>query len=368
MWRGDFDGLAAPLADGHRVVAAGGCDYYPGSRAAAPSVSLAVTRLRVAGEGDLLAQLERLRRSLHTEGLFEPQKRLARRATPTDPSLLDGPGGESLQVVAHGSYTPGDPLDVTVRHVPFVPEAAVMGDHVPPSLLAVSASLLCLAVLAVWAPRGLRASWRRRRRMRPRLGRVEGAELRVPVALRAGTAAVLLRGGAAAGVFGTALAGVSAGMAVVGPFLLVALAWMLVPAATGLAIGALYRYAERAPVKIRPPARVRVLPRGAVQLLRASALVIGIAGGFAAIGWEENGSRPPSALTGAGTAVVVDTWTAQTRSGHCLGRALVAYTAAELPYRTTLEVECDDLPVLEEAGRIDVRWYPAAPEHVRWVR
>ena len=34
------------------------------------------TRLRVAGEGDLLAQLEQLRRRLHAEGLFEPQKAL----------------------------------------------------------------------------------------------------------------------------------------------------------------------------------------------------------------------------------------------------------------------------------------------------
>ena len=33
--------------------------------------------LRVAGEGDLLAQMERLRRALHAEGLTEPQKRLA---------------------------------------------------------------------------------------------------------------------------------------------------------------------------------------------------------------------------------------------------------------------------------------------------
>src|SRR5215216_5903798 len=76
MWRRDFDALSAPLADGQRVVAAGGCDYYPGSRAASPSFSFAVEEVRVAGEGDLLAQLERLRRALHAEGLFEPQKRL----------------------------------------------------------------------------------------------------------------------------------------------------------------------------------------------------------------------------------------------------------------------------------------------------
>ena len=75
----DFEALGiGPLADGVQVVAAGGCDYYPGSRTASPSFSFAVTDVRVAGEGDLLAQLERLRRALHAEGLFEPQKRLPR--------------------------------------------------------------------------------------------------------------------------------------------------------------------------------------------------------------------------------------------------------------------------------------------------
>jgi exonuclease VII large subunit len=38
-----------------------------------------VTALRVAGEGDLLAQLDRLRKVLDGEGLFAPQKALASR-------------------------------------------------------------------------------------------------------------------------------------------------------------------------------------------------------------------------------------------------------------------------------------------------
>ena len=65
MWREDFDKLRLEaLADGAQVVVAGGCDYYPGSRTASPSFSFAVTRLRVRREGDLLAQLEQLRRRL----------------------------------------------------------------------------------------------------------------------------------------------------------------------------------------------------------------------------------------------------------------------------------------------------------------
>ena len=43
MWREDFDALGLePLADGVQVVAAGGCDYYPGSRTASPSFSFSV--------------------------------------------------------------------------------------------------------------------------------------------------------------------------------------------------------------------------------------------------------------------------------------------------------------------------------------
>jgi exodeoxyribonuclease VII large subunit len=107
MWRGDFDALAVPLADGQRVVVAGGCDYYPGSRAASPSFSFAVTEVRLAGEGDLLAQLERLRRTLHAEGLFEPQKRLARPALPRCIGVVTGEGGKAREDVLAGLHRRG---------------------------------------------------------------------------------------------------------------------------------------------------------------------------------------------------------------------------------------------------------------------
>src|SRR5919202_1684089 len=53
MWRKDWEALDVDaLAEGARVVAAGGCDYYPRSRASSPSFSFAVTGGRAAGEGD----------------------------------------------------------------------------------------------------------------------------------------------------------------------------------------------------------------------------------------------------------------------------------------------------------------------------
>jgi exodeoxyribonuclease VII large subunit len=103
MWREDFDKLRLEaLADGAQVVVAGGCDYYPGSRTASPSFSFAVTRLRVAGEGDLLAQLEQLRRRLDAEGLFAPQKALPRPRLPRCIGVVTGESGKARDDVLAG--------------------------------------------------------------------------------------------------------------------------------------------------------------------------------------------------------------------------------------------------------------------------
>jgi exodeoxyribonuclease VII large subunit len=105
MWRDAFDALRLPegaVADGAQVVVAGGPDYYPGSRTSSPSFSFNVTVLRVAGEGDLLAQLEALRRALAAEGLFEPQKRLPRPALPRTIGVVTGETGKARDDVLAG--------------------------------------------------------------------------------------------------------------------------------------------------------------------------------------------------------------------------------------------------------------------------
>ncbi|HEX5272960.1 MAG TPA: exodeoxyribonuclease VII large subunit [Gemmataceae bacterium] len=105
MWRDAFDALglvADALTDGAQVVVAGGPDYYPGSRTSSPSFSFSVTGLRIAGEGDLLAQLEALRRSLAAEGLFEPQKLLPRAALPRCIGVITGESGKARDDVLAG--------------------------------------------------------------------------------------------------------------------------------------------------------------------------------------------------------------------------------------------------------------------------
>jgi exodeoxyribonuclease VII large subunit len=56
----------------------------------------------VAGEGDLLAQLDRLRRALHAEGLFEPQRQLERPALPRCIGVVTGEGGKARDDVLAG--------------------------------------------------------------------------------------------------------------------------------------------------------------------------------------------------------------------------------------------------------------------------
>src|SRR3954462_15001055 len=105
MWRDAFEELRLPagaLSDGGQVVVAGGPDYYAGSRTASPSFSFAISGLRLAGEGDLLAQGEVLRRTLAGEGRFEPQKRLARPALPRCIGVVTGESGKARDDVLAG--------------------------------------------------------------------------------------------------------------------------------------------------------------------------------------------------------------------------------------------------------------------------
>jgi len=105
MWRRDLEALGLPpgtLVDGAQVVVGGGCDLYVGSATSSPQFSFAVSELRVAGEGDLLARLERLRRALAAEGLCDLQRVLPRRALPRSIGVVCGEGGKARDDVLAG--------------------------------------------------------------------------------------------------------------------------------------------------------------------------------------------------------------------------------------------------------------------------
>jgi exodeoxyribonuclease VII large subunit len=98
-WRQDWEAMIARSggapAEGMQVVVAGGCDYYPGSATSSPGFSFAVLDLRVAGEGDLLARIERLRKQLDAEGLLERQKLLPRAVLPRTIGVITAEGGKA---------------------------------------------------------------------------------------------------------------------------------------------------------------------------------------------------------------------------------------------------------------------------------
>nr|WP_281381650.1 exodeoxyribonuclease VII large subunit [Conexibacter arvalis] len=102
MWRTDFDRLGVDPSDGAQVVLAGGCDYYPGSATSSPAFSFRATDMRIAGEGDLLAQVDRLRKLLAAEGLLEPQKHLPRPLLPRTIGVVCGETGKARDDVLAG--------------------------------------------------------------------------------------------------------------------------------------------------------------------------------------------------------------------------------------------------------------------------
>jgi exodeoxyribonuclease VII large subunit len=98
VWRQDWEALAGrgdTVREGMQVVVAGGCDYYPGSSTSSPSFSFGVSDLRIAGEGDLLARIDRLRKVLDAEGLLERQQRLPRPLLPRTIGVVTGEGGKA---------------------------------------------------------------------------------------------------------------------------------------------------------------------------------------------------------------------------------------------------------------------------------
>jgi exodeoxyribonuclease VII large subunit len=105
-WRGDWEAMSrragTTVREGMQVVVAGGCDYYPGSASASPSFSFHVSDLRVAGEGDLLARIDRLRKVLAAEGLLERQRRLPRPMLPRTIGVVTGEGGKARDDILAG--------------------------------------------------------------------------------------------------------------------------------------------------------------------------------------------------------------------------------------------------------------------------
>jgi exodeoxyribonuclease VII large subunit len=105
IWANELEQLKLPdgaLRDGAEFVAGGGPDYFIGSQTSSPGFSFRVTHLRLAGEGDLLARLEGLRKQLQKEGLFELQKQLARPLLPKTIGVVTAESGAARRDLLAG--------------------------------------------------------------------------------------------------------------------------------------------------------------------------------------------------------------------------------------------------------------------------
>ena len=79
-------GMEPPLTDGSRVVVHGKPSYYTGRG----TLSLRVDEIRAVGVGELLARIERLRRLLAAEGLFDPRRKRPLPFLPNTIGLITG--------------------------------------------------------------------------------------------------------------------------------------------------------------------------------------------------------------------------------------------------------------------------------------
>jgi exodeoxyribonuclease VII large subunit len=106
VWQKDWESILARAGgeggggggvpiEGMQVVVAGGCDFYPGSATSSSSFSFSVTDLRVAGEGDLLARIDRLRKTLDAEGLLQRQQLLHLPLLPRTIGVVTGESGKA---------------------------------------------------------------------------------------------------------------------------------------------------------------------------------------------------------------------------------------------------------------------------------
>ena len=97
MWRGGAQRLAFVPEDGIEVVASGKLTTYPGRS----TYQIVIERMEIAGEGALLALLEKTRQRLAAEGLFDPQRKRPLPYLPRVIGVVTSPTGAVIRDILH---------------------------------------------------------------------------------------------------------------------------------------------------------------------------------------------------------------------------------------------------------------------------
>jgi len=97
IWRTGAGALAFKPEDGAEVIATGKLTTYPGRS----KYQIVVERMELAGEGALLALLERRRKALAAEGLFDPQRKRRLPFMPRVIGVVTSPTGAVIRDILH---------------------------------------------------------------------------------------------------------------------------------------------------------------------------------------------------------------------------------------------------------------------------
>ncbi len=97
IWRGNAASLAFRPEDGAEVIATGKLTTYPGRS----KYQIVVNRMELAGEGALMALLDRRRRALAAEGLFDVGRKRPLPFLPTLIGVVTSPTGAVIRDIIH---------------------------------------------------------------------------------------------------------------------------------------------------------------------------------------------------------------------------------------------------------------------------
>ena len=97
MWRGGVQRLGFAPADGIEVIATGKLTTYPGRS----NYQIVIEQMEIAGEGALLALLEKTKARLAAEGLFDPQRKRAIPYLPRVIGVVTSPTGAVIRDILH---------------------------------------------------------------------------------------------------------------------------------------------------------------------------------------------------------------------------------------------------------------------------
>lgn len=97
MWKGNAGRLAFVPQDGVEIIATGKLTTYPGRS----SYQIVIDAMEVAGEGALLALLEKLKAKLQAEGLFDPARKRPLPFLPRTIGVVTSPTGAVIRDILH---------------------------------------------------------------------------------------------------------------------------------------------------------------------------------------------------------------------------------------------------------------------------